>query len=79
MVVIDHFTRFPQAYATKNKSAKAAADYLFKDFVLLFGFPTKILHEQGREFDDKLFHRLEQLSGVTRLRTTSTTPKETAR
>ena len=76
MVVIDHFTRFPQAYATKNKSAKAAADYLF---VLLLGFPTKILHEQGREFDDKLFHRLEQLSGVTRLRTTSTTPKETAK
>ena len=62
-------------YATRNKSAKAAADCLFNDFVLWFGFPTKILHDQGREFENKLFHRLEQLSGVTRLQTTPYHPQ----
>ena len=35
-----------------------------------FGFPTKILHDQGREFENKLFHRFEKLSGITRLGTT---------
>ena len=40
-IVIDHFTRFAQAYAARNKSAKAAADCLFNDFVLRFGFPQK--------------------------------------
>ena len=70
LIIIDIFTHFAQAYATKNKSAKAAADCLFNYFVLQFGFPIKILHNQGWEFENKLFHRLEQLSGAMRLQTT---------
>lgn len=70
LVVMDNFTCFAQANACRNKTAKAAAEKVFGDFVLKFGFPTKLHHDQGREFDLKLFSKLQEYSGVQGSHTT---------
>ena len=47
---------------------------LFNKYFLDSGFPKRILHDQGKEFDNKLFKRLSQIAGVKPSRTTSYHP-----
>ena len=71
LLICDHFTRFTQAHATRSKSAKAAAKKLYDDFILKFGFPERILHDRGKEFNNTLFSELNRFCGI---QTSKTTP-----
>ena len=42
---------------------------IYGDLVLRFGLPSQILHDQGREFENHMFAKLERLSGMQKLRT----------
>ena len=53
LVVMDHFTRYAQAYPTRNQTAKTTARVLFDNFVCHYGFPARIHSDQGRNFMNK--------------------------
>ena len=54
LIVTDHFMRYTQAYVTPNQNASAIAKTLWDKFFMHYGFPEKILSDQGRNFDSKL-------------------------
>jgi len=69
LVITDHFTRFSQAYPARNKSSTTAANIIFNNFICRFGIPSRILHDQGKEWENKIFEQLEKLCGMTKSRT----------
>ena len=39
LVITDHFTRYAQAFPTRNQTAKTTAEALFSSFIVHYGFP----------------------------------------
>ena len=76
LLIVDHFTRYAVGYPCKNKSALTAAKCIYNDFLLKrLGIPARIMHDQGKEFENKLFASLESYCGLMKSRTTPYHPQ----
>ena len=75
LVFTDHYTRYAQAYAVPNQTAQTTARILWEQFLRHYGFPHKILTDQGPCFESDLFKELLKITTIEKLRTTSYHPQ----
>ena len=75
LVITDHFSRYAQAYPTKNQTAKTTARVLYDNYIVHYGFPTRIHSDQGRNFESETIKCLCELAGVSKSRTTPYHPQ----
>ena len=70
LVVTDHFTRYSQAFPTKTQTAQTTAKVLWDNYICHYGFPEKIISDQGRNFESDLIKEFCDLAKVKKSRTT---------
>ena len=75
LIITDHFTRYAHAFPSKTQTALATAKLLWNNIFLHYGFPSKIITDQGRNFESELIENLCQVAGVKKLRTSPYHPK----
>lgn len=75
LVVTDHFTRYAQAYTTKDQRASTVAKVLVEKVFVHYGLPARIHSGQGRDFESCLIKELLELLGIKKSRTTPYHPK----
>ena len=69
LVITDHFTRLARATPCRNQTAKTTAQALYS-FFMDYGFPLKLLSDQGRNFESQTIKELCKLCGIQKSRTT---------
>ena len=67
LIIMDHFTQYPQAFVTPLQTAQVVAQTLWDKFFMHYGFPGKFLSNQGYNFESKLIADLCELSKTKKL------------
>ena len=75
LIITDHYSRFAQAVKTSNQTSFTTAQAAYNHFFSKYGFPEKIVTDQGTNFESYLFEDLCKVASITKLRTTSYHPQ----
>ena len=54
LIVTGHFTKYTQAYVTPKQTAVVVVQTLWENFLVHYGWPEKILTDQGKSLENNL-------------------------
>jgi transposase InsO family protein len=75
LVVVDHFTKWCEAFATPDQKASTVAPLLISRIFSRFGPPAVLHSDQGRNFESILMHEICDAMGITKTRATAYHPQ----
>ena len=70
LVIVDHFTRYVQAYVTQNQTVRTTAWVLYNEYFSMFGFSQRLMSDQGTGFTSKVIAAMCSLLGIKKIWTT---------
>lgn len=75
LVITDHYTKYAQAYPTRDQTAKTVATVLWENFISHYGFPRRLHSDQGACFESEVVAELCKHAGISKSRTTPYHPR----
>ena len=75
LVVTDHFSRHIQAYKVSDKRAITIAKCLYNNYFHHYGFPRRLLSDQGREFCNDILKEMCYYLNIKKICTTTYHPQ----
>ncbi|KAF8793549.1 Retrovirus-related Pol polyprotein like [Argiope bruennichi] len=75
LVVMDYFTKWPEAYPIPDQEAPTVAEILVQNWISTYGVPLQLHSDQGRNFDSAVCRRLYEILGIDKTRTTALHPQ----
>src|SRR6185437_14449424 len=75
IVAIDYFTKWPEAKAVPEATAKETSKFIFEDIVCKHGCPQKILSDRGSHFNNQVIQELMTKLNIKHLFSTPYHPK----
>ena len=75
LILTDVFSKFTQAFPTRDQKAHTVARILVERWFFTYGVPERLHSDQGRNFESELIRQLCQTYGITKSRTTPYHPQ----
>ncbi|MEE6463487.1 hypothetical protein FKM82_005933 [Ascaphus truei] len=75
LVITDHYTRYAQAFPTKDQRVVTVAKVLWEKYFLHYGLPNRLHSDQVRDFESNLIRELLKLLSITKSQTTPYHPE----
>ncbi|GBN14381.1 Transposon Ty3-I Gag-Pol polyprotein [Araneus ventricosus] len=75
LVLMDYFTKWPEAIPIPDQEASTVAEELVRSWISCYGVPMIVHSDQGTNFNSALFTELCKLLGILKTRTTALHPE----